>query len=203
MAARRSTTVEADLSLKYAIHIFGVKRLPKINNDNFNPQQPHPSHPRHPIHPQRPSSSLQLFNSMLCVFVQEQIQWKTDHLHAASSTTGQAVYPESVCSQPCHAGHRAVRTQPSCCFYCEACRENERTVMSDNLPKCEKCPTGSNFTWPDDETRTECLPIDPSFLSVTELSGALIFAFDLLVLFLTCSTTVIYIKNGRTFVSDW
>ena len=106
--------------------------------------------------------------------------------------------PQSVCSQPCAVGQQAQVSQPSCCFICEACRENERTVVRLNLPKCEVCPTKTRFTWPDEKTRTQCLPIPPTFLHYTRLEGILLLALDILVFAMTCTTAFLFIKNGSS-----
>ena len=137
-----------------------------------------------------------LFFSFSSLF-QHQIRWhQALQLNTPATSGGDIVPPVSVCSQPCEVGHQAVVTQPSCCFYCEACRENERTVMYGNLPKCERCPTSNSFTWPDDETRTTCLPIPPTFLHITQLEGILLLTLDILVFVVSCATTFFYIKNG-------
>ena len=126
---------------------------------------------------------------------QHLIRWSLAlQLNTTTTSVGDAP-PVSVCSMPCPAGQHGVITQPSCCFFCEECLENERTILSEYLPRCETCPTARNFTWPD-ETRTMCLPIPPTFLQVTRLEGAVLLVFDILVFALTCATIYFYIKNG-------
>ena len=50
--------------------------------------------------------------------------------------------PSSTCSEQCAAGQQAVPTWPRCCWTCKACRENEHTVLRDDLPACVPCPSG-------------------------------------------------------------
>lgn len=105
------------------------------------------------------------------------------------------VPPESVCSKPCAPFEQAVVTHPTCCFYCDACRENERVVIANKLQHCERCPAEDNFTWPD-EARRECVPIPPTFLRTTEVEGLALLSVDLLVFVMACTTTFLFISNG-------
>lgn len=112
-----------------------------------------------------------------------------------STADGEEVPPESVCSEPCAPFEQAVVTQPTCCFYCDACRENERVVTADQLQHCERCPMEDNFTWPD-EARKECLPIPATFLRTTQVEGLAMLSVDLLVFVMACTTTFLFISNG-------
>ena len=105
------------------------------------------------------------------------------------------VPPESVCSKPCAPFEQAVVTHPTCCFYCDACRENERVVIANKLQHCERCPAEDNFTWPD-EARRECVPIPPTFLRTTQVEGLALLSVDLLVFVMACTTTFLFITNG-------
>ena len=66
--------------------------------------------------------------------------------------------PESVCSKPCKVGEAYIQQELHCCWECRSCRRNEIVAM--NMTDCIECPT---TTWPD-ETVTECLPIEPTYL---------------------------------------
>ena len=108
---------------------------------------------------------------------------------------GEEVPPESVCSKPCAPFEQAVVTQPTCCFFCDACRENERVVIANKLQHCERCPAEDSFTWPD-EARRECVPIPPTFLRTTQVEGLALLTVDLLVFVMACTTTFLFISNG-------
>ena len=106
--------------------------------------------------------------------------------------------PVSVCSEDCGMGQRTVSTAVSCCFYCEDCLPNERTVTSGKGMKCERCPTKSNFTWPDEPTRSYCVPILSTFLNVIQWEGILLMVLDAVVFAMTCTTAFFYIRKGSS-----
>lgn len=60
------------------------------------------------------------------------------------------------------------------------------------------CPTAENFTWPDAETRTRCLPIPATFVHFSRLEGQLLLACDLIVFFVTCTVCAVYLKNRHS-----
>ncbi len=66
--------------------------------------------------------------------------------------------PKSVCSEPCLPRQFRIQKELPCCWECFYCRENERIR---NGSECERC---EDNTWPDEETATECEPIDPSYM---------------------------------------
>ncbi|XP_050390961.1 metabotropic glutamate receptor 3 [Patella vulgata] len=105
--------------------------------------------------------------------------------------------PVSTCSDPCDMGYQAVVTQPHCCWYCQKCRDNERTVMREGLAKCEICPKAGNFTWPNAEDKTRCELIPPTIVSVNDFTGVLIVAFDIFTILMTIVTTVLYVLNNK------
>lgn len=105
------------------------------------------------------------------------------------------------CSEQCGVGQQAMRSWPVCCWTCEPCRENERTVVRDDLPICQLCPINpdtGNFTWPDEATRTRCDPIPPTFTSFRTASGVVILVLDLLVLALTLTSSALYVRQRAT-----
>ena len=70
--------------------------------------------------------------------------------------------PESVCSKPCKMGEIYIQQELICCWECKSCRTNE--IVSENNTDCTECPP---TTWPD-ETVTECLPVEPTYLLWTD-----------------------------------
>lgn len=72
----------------------------------------------------------------------------------------------------------------------------EKTNQKNKQVLCERCATDKNFTWPDEETRKQCLPIPPTFLQITQLKGIVLFTLDVLVFAMACTVTFVYIKNG-------
>ena len=72
--------------------------------------------------------------------------------------------PESVCSQPCGQKEYEITSQDGCCWNCHSCRKTE--IVLKHISKCQACP---ETTWPDDETASVCVPIDPSYLDVDDL----------------------------------
>ncbi|ESO83929.1 hypothetical protein LOTGIDRAFT_71752, partial [Lottia gigantea] len=105
--------------------------------------------------------------------------------------------PKSTCSDPCEAGYQQVVTQPHCCWYCQKCRDNERTVMREGLAKCDICPKQGNYTWPDEETKESCVNIEPTIVKVQDFTGALIVSFDIVTIMLAILVTVFYILNNQ------
>ena len=64
--------------------------------------------------------------------------------------------PDSVCSYPCGPRQYKQQRELVCCWDCMSCRNNE--VINVDRDGCEKCP---EMMWPDDETATKCLLIEP------------------------------------------
>ncbi|XP_041364237.1 metabotropic glutamate receptor 3-like [Gigantopelta aegis] len=102
--------------------------------------------------------------------------------------------PRSTCSDRCLPGFQAVVTQPHCCWYCQRCRDNEKTVIIGELPKCVVCPTSINFTWPNMH-RTECKQITLTYASIDDFIGKAILALDCLTTVLWAVVTILYTRN--------
>ena len=68
--------------------------------------------------------------------------------------------PDSVCSRPCGPRLYYQQRELECCWDCLGCRNNER--LNVNSTGCVPC---SVFTWPDDETATRCILIDPEYVN--------------------------------------
>lgn len=115
-----------------------------------------------------------------------------------SSSSAEWNYPVSECSQPCAVGFQAIRMPQPCCWYCERCAANERTVNIRGMPRCMPCPSATNFTWPDSKTRTQCLPIPVTRISIDDTTGMVLLgcvAAMEMMLFLVILFYVIYIKH--------
>ena len=64
--------------------------------------------------------------------------------------------PDSVCSYPCEARQYQQQRELVCCWDCMSCRNNE--IINADRDGCEKCP---ELMWPDEETATYCVEIEP------------------------------------------
>ncbi|XP_078619936.1 metabotropic glutamate receptor 3-like isoform X1 [Branchiostoma floridae x Branchiostoma japonicum] len=114
--------------------------------------------------------------------------------------------PESICSHPCDyvAGYVTVPSKDSaCCWTCSECRSNE-IVTNVGMPTetCTAC-TGEesieiqNFTWPDPEDRTRCLPIPATHLNWHDGIAILLVVLACLGLALTMATLVTFTINNE------
>ena len=64
--------------------------------------------------------------------------------------------PDSVCSYPCGPRQYQQQRELVCCWDCITCRNNE--IINADRDGGEKCPV---LMWPDDETATYCIAIEP------------------------------------------
>ena len=69
----------------------------------------------------------------------------------------------SFCSAECEHKQYKIQMNPQCCWDCRWCRSNER--LTRNHTTCRACP---RFSWPDELTATECVPIPPAYIQWTE-----------------------------------
>ena len=69
--------------------------------------------------------------------------------------------PDSVCSNPCGPRQYKQQKELKCCWKCIDCRNNE--IINEERDGCEKCP---DLMWPDVETATVCVPIEPRYESL-------------------------------------
>jgi len=103
----------------------------------------------------------------------------------SSSSSGVVV---SVCSVPCRASEYVIPGDQPCCWTCRQCRSGE--VVNSNRTGCQKCPV---YSWPDDSD-TVCVPIAPTFLSVSDpISAILLLAAAVTALF---SLSVMAVFDG-------
>ena len=70
--------------------------------------------------------------------------------------------PESVCSKECQAKEYAIQQELPCCWICVTCRNNEVIVNDSTCVACEET------LWPDDMTALECVPIEPTYMHITD-----------------------------------
>ncbi|XP_064649788.1 metabotropic glutamate receptor 3-like [Lineus longissimus] len=97
--------------------------------------------------------------------------------------------PESLCSKPCLPGHQKIQRDVQCCWECRPCRENEFTV--DNRSKCVPC---TELYWPDQETVTTCIEIEPVVLEWGDVESIVVMALTAVGLVLTLVIFVLFTK---------
>ena len=110
----------------------------------------------------------------------------------AEMTWSQGKQPESACSHQCGVGEEQVIQQKKCCWVCVDCLVNQYTMLWYGNERCFTCPVG---TWPDEETRTECLNIEPSYLTWSDPIGVIILVLASLGLLCCLIIIVIYLYN--------
>ena len=76
--------------------------------------------------------------------------------NGADVTRGADGVPDSVCSYPCGPRQYQQQRELVCCWDCMSCRNNE--IINADRDGCEKCP---ELMWPDDDTATYCITIEP------------------------------------------
>ncbi|ESO83931.1 hypothetical protein LOTGIDRAFT_107939 [Lottia gigantea] len=101
--------------------------------------------------------------------------------------------PRSQCSKDCPPGFAAILTKPQCCWYCQRCRNNERSVMIDQKLVCEVCPV---FSWPDN-SKTRCAPIKISKISYNNAIGISIMIVVIIMITGTMTCIVLYSKTNN------
>ena len=106
----------------------------------------------------------------------------------ATSSSSSSSGVVSVCSVPCSASEYVIPGDQPCCWTCRQCRSGE--VVNSNRTGCQKCPV---YSWPDDSD-TVCVPIAPTFLSVSDpISAILLLAAAVTALF---SLSVMAVFDG-------
>ncbi len=93
---------------------------------------------------------------------EEKIRWDLYRKQIKESEMSTSV-PKSVCSKPCRKREFPVEQEVHCCWICRKCRSNEIIV---NETSCQACQEN---TWPDPDTATFCLPIEPTYMRPTNL----------------------------------
>ena len=90
------------------------------------------------------------------------INW-ADFAGGADVTRDAHGVPDSVCSYPCGPRQYQQQRELVCCWDCMSCRNNE--IINADRDGCEKCP---ELLWPDDETATYCITIEPRLVYYLE-----------------------------------
>ena len=112
------------------------------------------------------------------VFDDNSIQWAKDS------------QPESICSRPCGVGQAPALEQVTCCWVCYNCSDN--CIVDSYYKRCTQCAEG---TWPDQETRSECLEIIPVHLQFTHELGIILSISSLLGCLACLTVGIIAIKH--------
>ena len=100
--------------------------------------------------------------------------------------------PESVCSHPCEPKEHIVYSEVHCCWTCSQCRTNDRLILNGST--CKQCDL---YTWPDEDTATSCLPIQPNYMTLnrSDYIGIGLFSMAAFGTILTCLTLVDFSLN--------
>ncbi|CAD5115843.1 DgyrCDS4786 [Dimorphilus gyrociliatus] len=99
--------------------------------------------------------------------------------------------PKGICSFPCPPKHYRITFQTTCCWECRRCRENE--IIIDNS-SCACCP---EFTWPDAETATMCLNIEPWSSKLSDTHSICLELFAVFGLAAELFIVIVYILNRK------
>ncbi len=97
--------------------------------------------------------------------------------------------PESSCGQQCDREAIYVYYKDTCCWECRQCNSNEITV--DNNTRCKTCPM---FTWPDQQTFTQCNVIKPDFMRWHEPLVLILISLSLSGI---CFSSIIFVVFAR------
>ena len=97
--------------------------------------------------------------------------------------------PQSVCSKPCTTREYYVQQELPCCWDCRTCHVNEIII---NKTLCEPCPFGQ---WPDEDTATECIVIEKTYLKLNYWVTLFLIAVSIFGLLFTLYTSVFYVLN--------
>ncbi|XP_046558866.1 metabotropic glutamate receptor 7-like [Haliotis rubra] len=106
-------------------------------------------------------------------------------------TNGSEGLPHSVCAEPCSVGEIATFPRENCCWTCVICKDNE--VTSSNSTQCQAC---DEFFWPDNQTRKSCLPLDPTYVRMSDPIAIVLFFFTLVGLSIT-TFVILFFHNFR------
>ncbi len=126
-------------------------------------------------------------NEIIQIF-QDKIKWNLFRSETMEADMNVGI-PESVCSKPCEKRQFPVEQEVHCCWICRECRDNEIIV---NETSCRACP---DKTWPDDDTATSCLIIEPTYMQPTNIISIIIFSLTSLLLLTSIFFVVTLFKN--------
>ena len=119
-------------------------------------------------------------NRMTPLIIHSDIQWK----HSINSSD----VPESICSRPCGGGEypQPVVNQVECCWICKQCGGPRQ--VSDGL-ECRECDLGFRPS----EDKTNCVYIQPNFLTWSDPLAITIIILSLLGIAATTFVIVVFI----------
>ncbi|EDL20505.1 mCG20433, partial [Mus musculus] len=103
--------------------------------------------------------------------------------------------PQSVCSESCRPGFRksVQEGEPTCCFYCTPCADNEISNETD-MDECVKCPE-SHYA---NSEKNHCLQKSVSFLAYEDSLGIALTTTALCLSVLTAVVLVVFVKHRHT-----
>ncbi|XP_077977690.1 metabotropic glutamate receptor 3-like [Glandiceps talaboti] len=126
------------------------------------------------------------------LYVTDKVQWCNGTICAVYRETG--LLPESVCSKPCEFGHAMVKSlEVDCCWMCIHCQSWQ--IIVDNGSRCLSCSEVDEYSWPNDD-KTECEPIPPTYLHVSESVGILFATLATIGIGLAAATAVFYVLHN-------
>src|SRR6218665_1713998 len=105
---------------------------------------------------------------------ESQIDWKLFNKIYSLEDINQP--PLSVCSRPCPDNQYVLQQALPCCWICGTCRDNE--IVLQNRTGCQSCPI---LTWPDEETNTVCMSIDPVYLHYSDVLSIALLCFAVII----------------------
>jgi len=122
---------------------------------------------------------------------ESEINWK---LFSKNGTSEDDLKPPiSVCSQPCLRNqYMLIKQSQSCCWTCMSCRNNE--IILENQTGCSACPM---FTWPDDETARNCLPISPVYLEPSHIISVILLCLAIILILLSVICASVFLVNRQ------
>ncbi len=115
------------------------------------------------------------------------LDWTSFH---SPNESDQSSLPSSICSTPCKDKEYAVQMELPCCWECRSCRSTE--YLKANNTGCQQCPT--NY-WPDEETTTFCVKIEPQYMRWADSIVISLTALTLISLIISIICLSLYVKN--------
>ncbi|XP_014673493.1 PREDICTED: metabotropic glutamate receptor 2-like [Priapulus caudatus] len=101
--------------------------------------------------------------------------------------------PESVCSKPCPPRHYVIQLDPSCCWKCHPCGENEYLLA--NRTNCVACPP---LHWPESGNGSAiCRRIPPRYPSWSDKAVVVVMVIVLLGETLTLVVMATFVRHRR------
>ena len=98
--------------------------------------------------------------------------------------------PKSICSHPCAHGEYRKARSPLCCWICKPC---EGTNQISNRTDCQECKKG----YIPNEEKSECILIEPTFISWSHPFSIIIIILAVLGLASTTFVAIVFIVNCK------